>query len=38
VNDSAPRFLTVELALLIHEEMINAYGGSHGIRDLGLIG
>lgn len=32
-----PLFLTVDLVLLAHEEMIRAYGGSHGIRDLGLI-
>ncbi len=32
-----PYFLTVELVLRIHEEMIDLYGGSHGIRELGLI-
>jgi death-on-curing protein len=37
VNDAIPRFLTVELVLAIHEEMIRAYGGSHGIRELSLI-
>jgi death on curing protein len=37
VNDTPPRFLPVELVLAIHEEMIHAYGGSHGIREPGLV-
>ena len=32
-----PLFLTVELTLQVHQEMIRAYGGSDGIRDLALI-
>ena len=37
MSAGSPLFLTVELALQVHDEMIRAYGGSHGIRDLGLI-
>ena len=37
VNAASPLFLTVELTLQVHEEMIRAYGGSEGIRDRGLI-
>jgi death-on-curing protein len=29
--------LTLDVALAIHDDMIERYGGSHGIRDLGLI-
>ena len=37
MNAASPLFLTVELTLQVHEEMIRAYGGSEGIRDRGLI-
>jgi death-on-curing protein len=37
VSAESPLFLTVELTLQVHGEMIRAYGGSEGIRDLGLI-
>ena len=30
-------FLTLEQLLVIHEDQIERYGGSSGIRDLGLI-
>ncbi len=30
-------FLSLDVVLAIHEDMVNQYGGSHGIRDLGLI-
>ena len=30
-------FLTLEVVIEIHDEMIQQYGGSFGIRDLGLI-
>lgn len=30
-------FLILELVLEIHERQINQYGGSHGIRDMGLL-
>ena len=30
-------FLSIEEALLIHEEQIQLFGGSHGVRDLGLL-
>ena len=29
--------LTLDIILAIHEEMVERYGGSHGIRDIGLI-
>lgn len=31
------RYLTTNDVLLIHEDMINAYGGSHGVRDMNLV-
>ncbi len=37
MSNDTPFFLTVELVRRIHEEMIDLYGGSHGIRELGLI-
>jgi death-on-curing protein len=37
VSACSPLFLTVELTLQVHREMILAYGGSDGVRDLGLI-
>ncbi len=30
-------FLTLEQILVIHEDQIDRYGGSHGIRDLALL-
>lgn len=30
-------YLTLDVVLAIHDDMVNQYGGSHGIRDLGLI-
>jgi death-on-curing protein len=30
-------FLTVELVEAIHSELIDVYGGSHGLRDHGLL-
>jgi death on curing protein len=33
----APIFLRLEEVLAIHAEMIRRYGGSYGIRDLGLL-
>lgn len=32
-----PAFLTVEDVIQIHGEMITAYGGNPGLRDLGLL-
>ena len=29
-----PRFLSIEAALFIHREQIEAHGGAHGLRDL----
>ncbi len=31
------RYLTLEEILEIHEHQVNTYGGSHGIRDQGLL-
>ncbi len=31
------QYLTLDEVFAIHESMIDNYGGSHGIRDLGLI-
>jgi death-on-curing protein len=33
-----PRFLGLERVLRLHRILINEYGGSHGVRDLGLLG
>jgi death-on-curing protein len=30
-------YITLDTVLAIHDDMVNRYGGSHGIRDLGLI-
>jgi len=30
-------FLTLEEALLLHQELIRRFGGSEGIRDPGLL-
>lgn len=30
-------FITVDVALLIHDDLIKTYGGAKGIRDLGLL-
>ena len=32
-----PQFLTLEEVLAIHEDRIRKYGGSSGVRDLGLL-
>lgn len=32
-----PDFLTLEEVLEIHDDQINRYGGTSGIRDLGLL-
>ncbi len=31
------KYLTIQQVLAIHDLMINKYGGSHGIRDIGLV-
>ena len=31
------QFLTLEVVVAIHDSMIEQYGGSFGIRDLGLV-
>lgn len=30
-------FITLDSVLAIHDDMVEKYGGSHGIKDLGLI-
>lgn len=30
-------FLTVEQVIQIHDDLVNQYGGLHGIRDMGLL-
>jgi death-on-curing protein len=30
-------YLTLDIVLVIHEEMVERYGGSQGIKDIGLI-
>lgn len=30
-------FLTTEQVLFIHDQMAKRFGGSHGVRDLGLV-
>lgn len=37
MNIPKVKYLSVEEVLAIHERSINGYGGSHGVRDLGLI-
>jgi death-on-curing protein len=39
VTDAGPAFtfLTVEDVLSLHEDAINTWGGTHGIRDRGLL-
>ena len=32
-----PLFLALDEALLIHADQVRRYGGSHGVRDLGLL-
>ena len=34
---SQPRFLTLEDVLRLHRDQIDRYGGSHGVRDHGLL-
>jgi len=31
------RFLTVEEVILFHTMLVDTFGGSHGIRDYGLL-
>lgn len=39
MTDAGPAFafLTVEDVLSLHEDAINTWGGTHGIRDRGLL-
>lgn len=30
-------YITLDTVLAIHDDMVDKYGGSHGIRDLGVI-
>ncbi len=31
------KYISLDEVLLIHDNMVSLYGGSHGIRDLGLV-
>jgi death-on-curing protein len=31
------KYLTPQQVLLIHDQMIKRFGGSHGVRDIGLV-
>lgn len=31
------KYLTLDEVIAIHDNMVSLYGGSHGIRDLGLV-
>lgn len=35
--DQQTFFLTLEQVLVIHEDQVDRYGGSHGLRDLNLL-
>lgn len=37
MSSSKIKFLTVIRVLAIHDYMVKRFGGSHGIRDLGLV-
>ncbi len=37
LRNSEVKFLTLDEALLIHQELIAAFGGADGVRDLGLL-
>ena len=37
MNSGSPLFLTVDLVLEIHQEMIRLYGGTLGMREPGLV-
>ncbi len=32
-----PEFVDIELAIAIHDDLIETYGGSLGVRDRGLL-
>ena len=32
-----PLFLTIDEIVAIHDDQVNRYGGSHGLRDEGLL-
>ena len=31
------KYLTIQQVLAIHDQMVKRFGGSHGIRDIGLV-
>jgi len=37
VKSSKVNFLTTSRVLAIHDQMVKRFGGSHGVRDLGLV-
>ncbi|MBN2247276.1 MAG: type II toxin-antitoxin system death-on-curing family toxin [Coriobacteriia bacterium] len=34
---ASPRFLSVEEILDLHEQLVRRFGGSHGLRDIGML-
>ena len=34
---SGRRYVSVEEALWIHNDLIESYGGAHGVRDMGAL-
>ena len=37
MNKVAPRFLTLDQVLRLHRDCLTKYGGSDGVRDMGLV-
>lgn len=37
IGPSQPRFLSTDEVMTIHETVVNEHGGSHGVRDKGLL-
>ena len=37
MNTKKIRYLTIDQVLFIHDQMVKRFGGSFGIRDIGLI-
>ncbi len=35
--NAIPRFLSVQEILELHERLVERFGGSHGLRDLGML-
>lgn len=35
--NAIPRFMSVEEVLELHDQLVERFGGSHGIRDIGML-